>query len=604
MNLNGLLTLWALLIAVYSILPRARRLEIQVKLGVFDWSVLVVAFLLVHYLQFYGFFSSVGVSPTWGLSRWSITPGNASYTVVLFVSVWLLVQIQRPRLPRSNIKKLKRLIEELCNQDQWAVALDFMARHVVVLSNIALGRSPIHRINAYLKRAAAPYPIDFPERFRGFLRSRYQIPVDDQEQKRPISSRLNHARKWILRWLKRTPARAGCWLLSPYSRAQQAAAEVFQLTFLSRAFAHAVVRIRPYLGLRLMSVDVYERKRFVDHYLRELISDHTSVLFSEIRNNQNFANSEGHRYRLPTNNRLLHYLFSDASVAERLGVWKPIGDQVLFELGELHKRVDDDPYNYGMENFQEEACWDSPLYVGVRFFDIMVSEAIHQNIGWHMWLFYFAHFTDSICRNYDPREGHADLRDEFPTKYSYVLYDMVSTLRDWIRGVTALPMEQSNTVMRMQNLRHENDNPVKSSIIAVGQCLRTVCMTESIPLQFKHYLIGIVFDLYFKLKDSPQRSGYATVLLESVSESRFSPREDPRFLGTMISGLVENDNIPHDVAGENRVEDAVQHVVRKFAAQCGLPSLQSYVRHTRNGDKLTLFSERGRRYRITVEPGK
>jgi hypothetical protein len=47
-----------------------------------------------------------------------------------------------------------------------------------------------------------------------------------------------------------------------------------------------------------------------------MISNSRSILYTEIKQNQNISSKEG--YWFPEHNRLLHFLFRDAKTAERL----------------------------------------------------------------------------------------------------------------------------------------------------------------------------------------------------------------------------------------------------------------------------------------------
>ena len=81
---------------------------------------------------------------------------------------------------------------------------------------------------------------------------------------------------------------------------------------------------RPYLALPFIGAETYSRGEFLDAFLAHLIAHPGSALYQELEQNQNLDYPIG--YHLPPSNRLLHFLFSDADFARKLGVWSPVGD--------------------------------------------------------------------------------------------------------------------------------------------------------------------------------------------------------------------------------------------------------------------------------------
>ncbi|ACQ97862.1 hypothetical protein GBP346_A0941 [Burkholderia pseudomallei MSHR346] len=359
----------------------------------------------------------------------------------------------------------------------------------------------------------------------------------------------------------------------------------------------AIAKSQAHFGLRVLAMDAQERFDFSDEFLRILMLDTSSILYWEIKNNQNYA--RGHRYDLPESNRLLRYLFADAKNAEALGVWQPVGETVIAELDRRH-RTATDLYNDSVMDYRERGQWKCPVFVGIRFFDIMVSEAIAQNIRWHMWLYYFPHFVDGICRNYAPDEQRVDLDSEFPTVYSFLLYEIVSTLRHWIAEVRDLPPDQENVVLEHDTLTHENGNIIKSSILVLGMCLKTILVTERIPTRLKSYLASIGLDLFFDFVRVPKLAHYAGVLRASLLAGGFDHQdtESAAYMGNFIAAVVRNDNVPH------RHEDVtalLDDLLQQFVESAELDSLAQYVDLQHIGDREVRVTDRrgGRGYTMT-----
>ena len=90
---------------------------------------------------------------------------------------------------------------------------------------------------------------------------------------------------------------------------------------------------------------------------------------------------------MPEENRVLYTLVADAQFAKKLAVYRPVGEYMIRELDELSLDPANDLYNLPMHDFHDDGKWSSSLWIGICFFDIMVSTALHKGIEWHMWLY-------------------------------------------------------------------------------------------------------------------------------------------------------------------------------------------------------------------------
>lgn len=559
MTLDGLLTFFALLVAVFAVMSRAQRLNLSLKVRASDIAIALVAFITVNILEFYEPLAKAGWFPD--SAYWILKPNELAYLVVLISVLVIPFSIHIARLPRNKIHRLRDLVEELTTQGQYVEVLGIVDVHLDRLVSIYKPDSRIQKFQRWLESLD-----NDPTRLENV--HRWMIGGDAGEQvELSALSRLRIAVMRATGWIIR--------LLPSHDIEQQIAKEIFRGVLLRPEFIRSVVQVRPYFGLRILALDIYERYEFSGEYFRELISDRTSVLYWEVRNNQNYSSGIRHRYDLPEANRLLWFLFHNARVAEGLGVWQPIGEQMIVELDCLHRSTDDDHYNGPLDDYHERGQWKCPLFVGIRFFDIMVSEAIDQNIQWHMWLYYFTHITDGICRNYrlDPQKVNPDA--EFPTPYSFLLYEMISTLRNWILTVRELPAGQENAILGATSLNHENGNPIKSSILALGECLRTILITENVPPRLKRYLGSIVLNLYFDFVRCGSLAGYSEVLRNILVAGGLFERRDEssEYLGNIIHALISNDNVPHR---HEDVSQLMRILVHRFIEKFGQGRLSDY----------------------------
>ena len=559
MTIDGLLTFWALLVAVFAVMSRTQRLNLSLKVRASDIVIAVSAFIAVNFLEFYEPLSKTGWLPD--STCWLFKPNELAYFVVLISVLAIPFSIYISNLPRNKIYRLRDLVEELSTQDQYIEVLGIAEIHLDQLVRIYKTDFPIPKFQRWLESLVLdPHNLE---------NVRQWIIEGDAGRNRADLSPLGKLKIVVVRSVK--------WFISIFPSNdidQQIAKEIFRSVLLRPEFIRSVVQNRPYFGLRILALDIYERHDFSDEYFREMITNSKSVLYWEVKNNQNLS---GHRYDIPEANRLLWFLFHDARVAEGLGIWQPIGEQMILELERLHRSADDDRYNAPLEDYHERGQWKCPFFVGIRLFDIMVSEAIDQNIQWHMWLYYFPYFTERICRNYHLDSQKVDQDTEFPTPYSLLLYEMISTLRNWIRKVRELPAGQDNAILKGVTLSHENGNPIKSSILALGECLRTILITENVPPRFKRDIGSIVLNLYFEFVRINTLTGYSEVLRNILVVGGLFERHDESsdYLGSIIQAHVSNDNIPH------RPDDVAQltsTLVHRFIEKFGQERLSDYVR--------------------------
>jgi hypothetical protein len=112
--------------------------------------------------------------------------------------------------------------------------------------------------------------------------------------------------------------------------------------------------------------------------------------------------------------------------------------------------------NGSADSFEVEK-WSDKTFVVIRCFDLMVSAAEHQGIQWHMWLYYFTHFMERIVSIYDASGADIDLGSEWPTRASYLIYEMFGAMTRWIATVSVLRSESPHLILEDDNLTHQND---------------------------------------------------------------------------------------------------------------------------------------------------
>jgi hypothetical protein len=84
---------------------------------------------------------------------------------------------------------------------------------------------------------------------------------------------------------------------------------------------------------------------------------------------------------------------------------------------------------------------------------------------------------------------------EFPTRYSFLLYEAFSAMRDWPEAVTEVPADQKSVILRSTRNDHENGNIPKSAVLALGESVRFVLESPTIADSQKQTFVNMIFNL-------------------------------------------------------------------------------------------------------------
>jgi hypothetical protein len=184
-NTEPLLTIMGIVAAAWAIIPRTRLLQISLNLSWMDWVLTGFALFLANYLTFEPLLSSFNLY--YSIGPWLPGLDSASATYLIFVA-WLSYVYLRSRfgrLPRSNTKKLKELIDRLIatrQYDELSLIIEPQLDKIIEISDEGHAHNTIQSItnnndltnhlslaypNICLKLIKADFviPTDFSERF-------------------------------------------------------------------------------------------------------------------------------------------------------------------------------------------------------------------------------------------------------------------------------------------------------------------------------------------------------------------------------------------------------------------------------------------------------
>lgn len=476
LTLDGFLGFLGLFIAIYAIVSPVTRLRAQLHLTV-QIPLAIIAVSLVLYFEFFSVVGQLCRLPNAAVCGWltfpkdeSFTPPQAAFLVVFcwMVFAWGLHVMLKPG-PRS-LSAIGKVVQMLLHDHRFSELLDFIRPHLPLIEAVTERRLRCQRVHDWLADS----------NWLGRQKIRLLRPVEagggePETRRTSFRKRAYDVFRRRIRWMA---------VLVPSNRKPQANGEnIARMLLRSEEFRKFVVTMRPDALPDLMAIKLQLRFDFSDKVLRELITDSGSRLYQEIEQNQNLSDRGG--YAIPDQNTLLQFLFGDADVAHRLGAWKPVGDAVIATIrggtksgyvGHLNDRAD---------SFDNEQ-WRDITFIGIRYFDIMVNEAMRQGIPYHMWLFYLPLFVNELEDVYDTSDPNIDVMAEFPTRNARLIYEAFDVLGNWVRNIRHLDAASPHAAMNADGFSL-GAIPADAAV-ALGNAMVTVTLSPRIGDAFAGYL--------------------------------------------------------------------------------------------------------------------
>jgi hypothetical protein len=220
-------------------------------------------------------------------------------------------------------------------------------------------------------------------------------------------------------------------------------------------------------------------------YIEQLFENKNQSLIQELKIVNGSSTSIKDRdeyYDLP----ILSGLLVHTKAASENNVWYPVGEGAVKSLkydkeqkAFLEKEYDDD---------LEPELWSCKVYIAMVYFNYMVRETIYRDSEWHMWLFYFRHFTDHIIENI-PEENSYEMDRERPSFNHYLIYKMFDIMIGWIELDKEL----------------ETDHRIIDTIRCLGWCIHSLCQADErkISLSFKKRHLERLVDMYYEYAYHP-----------------------------------------------------------------------------------------------------
>ncbi|WP_010335511.1 hypothetical protein [Sphingobium yanoikuyae] len=455
MTLDGFLAVLALAAAIYAVLSPVQRL--RVSLSWLPQAIIAVPALLaiLEYelfdLQPPGCPTILGDTCRY-LALGAADPGPARKFAFIIAFFWLVAAVFVHRVAGPSLSSLPRFTQiamALIDEEQYGDALKLIEPQIGLIARASRRRCWRQRLHDWLEMFG-PTP---PNSFARFTR-------------RPEDRRFC-GESWP-DWAARL-VRALAHLIPSNGRGEHAASDLLQLLMNSPPLLTYIAMRRPYFALSLFREEIFGGPDFFERYLGVLVRTPGSAFYQELATNDGMDGMVG--YQLPERNRLLHFLFADARVAERLSAWKPVGDY-------LERLLDDEERPDYWAWLNDDASWfereqlSDPTFMGMFFFDVMVTAAARQGVKYHMWLYYFPHIADRLERGYDSGGEGIDQDAEFPTRSARLLYELVQDMTSWVEMFARLP---EGSPHREFPARFDSPGTIPhAAALALGRVLATV----------------------------------------------------------------------------------------------------------------------------------
>lgn len=498
MSPESLITVVSFAIAVYALLPPERSLDLKIKFAWYDRLLVLCSVVVLHYMVYLPVLRENGLALNLGPWRWGFTPELTTYSILAATALWVWFRARYGSLGRRRISAFSELATKMLHQRKNGELAELLGRHRRQLMKIYHNRYALPRLRNWLA----------PSRWDRFARSRKERPK-----------------------LLRVMGSMIAILLPKYEGTRDRARETVRRIVLSNHFVDEVSSSYPYLGIDLLGSDLRESEGFQKKWLTGLLNDPDSVLYREIEDNQTSHGSDRHRYAFSPDNAILSYYFVDIEIAERHKLYRPIGDYLSQLLDTRFRQPEGDRFNEPLDRYPDLETWRCPAYAVIRLFDFMISEAAYQGVHWHMWLHYCSSFVDKIERNLSPGND-VNPRDEFPTPYHYLLYEIIISLCEWI----AIAADLS----RADRVAIDDRRVPMQSVVALSRVMNTIVLSKKLEDDFSTYMLEVVVGRADEWQEDSKMLPYYSALLNRLTRGGRDygvPEEWPDRLLSLMCGI-------------------------------------------------------------------
>lgn len=529
MTLDGFLTFLTLAVAIYALVPPVTRLRTGLALSP-QIALALIALTVVLYFQFYPALAQPCPRALGTWCRWlvlppsggnleqsaaAVNPQQLSFLVVLAWGGIAYAVFKLSRLSPSALPRMQRVVDELMHERRFGEVLKLTQPHIRLIYRAAHRELRLQRWHDFFRRQR-------PGKFRSIVGL---LPDLDSDRPEPTwRDRLATVAGTHTWWLYRIVPRGG--------GIEEAAENILHVLCASEDLIEFMATLRPYAAIPILTMGDDNSGELSDVYFRLLMKNPRSVLYHELKNNQNESLDTG--YWSDHHNKILYFLFHDANVAHTLEVYRPIGEQAIVYLDQSRSVEYVNNLNKYGGRFSDDEEWKDPVFCAEFFFDIMVTSAARQGVRWHMWLYYFRNFIEGLIKIYDDTGPGIDPDDEFPNRTAFLLYQAFDTLAKWASLVKSLPADSVHMQFPGDRVTQDNGNIPASAVSCLSHCIGSFVMADNIGSAFKATVHeALMHDLRNLRRDGAQGLIRAALIQTLVSGGRREPAD----YGPAIVGL-------------------------------------------------------------------
>ncbi|GJM17527.1 MAG: hypothetical protein DHS20C13_28540 [Thermodesulfobacteriota bacterium] len=293
---------------------------------------------------------------------------------------------------------------------------------------------------------------------------------------------------------------------------------------------------------------------FVKAFLNTLIDEKSPQLIEELKIMENSYDSLEQRLEyndLP----ILEGVLNDLPVAVENSIWYPFGEKGIYDL-----EYNDETKAFLAQKFDDsikEQLWNHRIYLCIVFFNYMVREAIYREVKWHMWLFYYNHFTQSIIENI-PNDNEYDQDSEWPSFNHYLIYQMFHNMKDWLELA----------------LKEKTTRRIIDSIRCIGKILKQLSEADEdkISPRFKQRIFDSAIHIYFSDMHIEKEKEGSDLIRQWIGIAFRDPElfhepqvnVTPEFRAVLIDAWDHFDKVPYERHSQDLLDQFQTNVIDRL----------------------------------------
>ncbi|WP_134089823.1 hypothetical protein [Olivibacter sp. XZL3] len=513
MQPSDFLTILGLALAVWAIIPNKERRFILLFFSKFEIGVFIASLFFIHYLM----------SFDWLLANWfprlsiftidnGLPSSTWAYMIALGIIFFPIVKVSFGYFSTSRLKSVITLYETYLKENEIDLLVNYISKYHII------------DIRKYLKGIS-----HLPQKESINIILRRRTDEDEAYDKLVEPQRILFA-SWVYGHI-----------IQNENFVRMAANKYPEL------FATA------FSG---METKKSSNQDLVKLFIECLFQNRNQLLVQELKimNETNSSILEMNKnYDIP----ILFSLFAHTKAASDNYVWYPIGEGAVKSL--KHDAAQKEFLTKKYDHDLESELWNQKIYIAIVYFNYMVRETIYRDSGWHMWLFYFRHFTDLLIETI-PSPNDYDENSEYPSFAHKMIYEQFSIMTDWLN----LAKEQGT------------DRRVIDTIRCLGWCVHSICQADNskISVGFRRRQLDLILSTYFKFSHYPDNIAAITarqwlerLFLNPKGVDFGVPERTNEYLAALQDAWDGFDKVPYQYHEDN---GSVQHFASTVLMPIGL----------------------------------